>query len=114
MLVIIVLVIFTAFAAACISSMLDSAMEDKMLLHGYYKWLLKAANVHTDALGGIISARWFYFPMGGCVKCMNYWIAFIFYLFLCSKIDISLFDVFFLFWLYEGLSFYFLTKFVTS
>lgn len=101
-----------AFATACVTAMLDAAMEPRMLLHGYYKALLKAAKVQVDAFGVVQSARWWFMPLGGCTKCMNYWIGFIFYVPFCFEMGVSWWYSFFLFWLFSGVSFFFLTKIV--
>jgi len=54
---------------------LDAWMEYGMILHWYYRLLLKYSNLELDADGNIINSRWFYKPLGGCMKCMNVWIS---------------------------------------
>ncbi len=61
--------------SVCITICIDAWMEHGMILHWYYKLLHKYSNVKLDAKGNILSSRWFYKPLGGCMKCMNVWIS---------------------------------------
>lgn len=57
-----------------ISLMLDFAFEDRKLFRPYYLWLLEKAEIENDIYGAIVSGKWFFEPLGGCIYCMNFWI----------------------------------------
>jgi hypothetical protein len=92
-------------------------MEEGNILRPYYNWLRKVSKVQTrDVIMGenmfeeIISAKAFFWPLGGCVKCMNFWVTVPAWFFVADFFCMNLAMSFFAFWSTQALSFYFLDK----
>ncbi len=73
--------------SVCITICIDAWMEHGMILHWYYKLLHKYSNVKLDAKGNILSSRWFYKPLGGCMKCFHVWVVIFVAWWLCIPIE---------------------------
>lgn len=101
-----ILFIFSfGFVGGSISLMFDAFMEKGMIFHGYYKWLLKFANVKMNGSGEILSSSPIFKIMGGCVLCTNFYITFIAYLCGCLYFELNTLQCFLFFIPTQALSF---------
>lgn len=64
-----------AFCSSGLSSFIDFCFEPKKILSFYYEWLCDKYIYKADEKGNIIDAHFLFYPLGGCLKCMNFYVS---------------------------------------
>jgi ABC-type uncharacterized transport system fused permease/ATPase subunit len=80
-----ILILFYALLTASFSYAIDEWIQEGMIFGFYGKWLEKT-RYKNNGPGKVVTERWYYKPLGGCVICANVWHSVIF----CLVMGLSL------------------------
>ena len=103
----IILISFAAFCTGAFSNFIEFCFEPGKILSWYYNWLVKKFTTQVDEKTIKVNNALFN-PLGGCMRCYNWWLGVIPAVYVLTEIEPALFKGFILFIAFQSLSFYFL------